>query len=134
MTRIIIILICALGIAYYTVQIYSLKDTISLTRSAPETKSSAKPVAKQTAQPKMQFQFTMESTDVDLIEGCRQLFRDDDKLQLQVDPKQTNKAILKAERNFDAKDLEVTLKFRRSLLDKGCLQKDSDVFAIKVVG
>ena len=82
----------------------------------------------------MQFQFTMESTDVDLIEGCRQLFRDDDKLQLQVDPKQTNKAILKAERNFDAKDLEVTLKFRRSLLDKGCLQKDSDVFAIKVVG
>ena len=85
MTRIIIILICALGIAYYTVQIYSLKDTISLTRSAPETKSSAKPVAKQTAQPKMQFQFTMESTDVDLIEGCRQLFRDDDKLQLQVD-------------------------------------------------
>jgi hypothetical protein len=134
MTRIIIILICALGIAYYTVQIYSLKDTISLTRSAPETKSSAKPVAKQTVQPKMQFQFTMESTDVDLIEGCRQLFRDDDKLQLQVDPKQTNKAILKAERNFDAKDLEVTLKFRRSLLDKGCLQKDSDVFAIKVVG
>nr|WP_315483967.1 hypothetical protein [uncultured Undibacterium sp.] len=134
MTRIIIILICALGIAYYTVQIYSLKDTISLTRSAPETKSSAKTVAKQTAQPKMQFQFTMESTDVDLIEGCRQLFRDDDKLQLQVDPKQTNKAILKAERNFDAKDLEVTLKFRRSLLDKGCLQKDSDVFAIKVVG
>ena len=134
MTRIIIILICALGIAYYTVQIYSLKDTISLTRSAPETKSSAKTVAKQNAQPKMQFQFTMESTDVDLIEGCRQLFRDDDKLQLQVDPKQTNKAILKAERNFDAKDLEVTLKFRRSLLDKGCLQKDSDVFAIKVVG
>lgn len=134
MTRIIIILICALGIAYYTVQIYSLKDTISLTRSVPETKSSAKPVDKQTVQPKMQFQFTMESTDVDLIEGCRQLFRDDDKLQLQVDPKQTNKAILKAERNFDAKDLEVTLKFRRSLLDKGCLQKDSDVFAIKVVG
>lgn len=134
MTRIIIILICALGIAYYTVQIYSLKDTISLTRSAPETKSPAKTVAKQNAQPKMQFQFTMESTDVDLIEGCRQLFRDDDKLQLQVDPKQTNKAILKAERNFDAEDLEVTLKFRRSLLDKGCLQKDSDVFAIKVVG
>lgn len=141
MARIIIILICALGIAYYTVQIYSLKDNISLTRSAPENKPATNTSTKvptnaaaKAAAPKMQFEFSMESTDVDLIEGCRQLFRDDDKLLLQVDPKQTNKAILKAERNFDAKDLEATLEFRRKLRDKGCLQKDSDVFAIKVVG
>lgn len=150
MTRIIIILLCALGIAYYTVQIYTLKDNISLTGSAPKSTATntaaatkpatapSKPSANEPAQAaeqakKMQFEFVMDSTDIKLIEGCRQLFLDSDKLQLQIDPKQSNKAILRAQREFDSKDLEDTLAFRRKLRDTGCLQKDSDVFAIKVI-
>lgn len=150
MTRIIIILLCALGIAYYTVQIYTLKDNISLTGSAPQSTATntaaatkpatapSKPSANEPAQAaeqakKMQFEFVMDSTDIKLIEGCRQLFLDSDKLQLQIDPKQSNKAILRAQREFDSKDLEDTLAFRRKLRDTGCLQKDSDVFAIKVI-
>ena len=150
MTRIIIILLCALGIAYYTVQIYTLKDNISLTGSAPKSTTSnttaattttatpSKPSISNPSQPtaqakKMQFEFVMDSTDIKLIESCRQLFLDSDKLQLQIDPKQSNKAILKAQRDFDSKDLEDTLAFRRKLRDSGCLQKDSDVFAIKVI-
>lgn len=145
MTRIIIILLCALGIAYYTVQIYTLKDNISLTGSVPKSTTSnttaatpSKPSANNSTQAaeqaqKMQFEFFMDSTDIKLIEGCRQLFLDSDKLQLQIDPKQSNKAILKARRDFDSKDLEDTLAFRRKLRDAGCLQKDSDVFAIKVI-
>ncbi|MBR7746105.1 hypothetical protein [Undibacterium baiyunense] len=150
MTRIIIILLCALGIAYYTVQIYTLKDNISLTGSAPKSTATntaeatkpatapSKPSANEPAQAteqakKMQFEFVMDSTDIKLIEGCRQLFLDNDKLQLQIDPKQSNKAILRAQRDFDSKDLEDTLAFRRKLRDTGCLQKDSDVFAIKVI-
>ena len=150
MTRIIIILLCALGIAYYTVQIYTLKDNISLTGSAPKSTATntaaaskpatapSKPSANEPAQAaeqakKMQFEFVMDSTDIKLIEGCRQLFLDSDKLQLQIDPKQSNKAILRAQREFDSKDLEDTLAFRRKLRDAGCLQKDSDVFAIKVI-
>lgn len=148
MTRIIIILLCALGIAYYTVQIYTLKDNISLTGSAPKSTATnttaatpSKPSennanqANQAAEQakKMQFEFVMDSTDIKLIEGCRQLFLDSDKLQLQIDPKQSNKAILRAQRDFDSKDLEDTLAFRRKLRDTGCLQKDSDVFAIKVI-
>ncbi len=154
MTRIIIILLCALGIAYYTVQIYTLKDNISLTGSATQSTATntaantaaaikpattpSKPPANEPAQAaeqakKMQFEFVMDSTDIKLIEGCRQLFLDSDKLQLQIDPKQSNKAILRAQRDFDSKDLEDTLAFRRKLRDSGCLQKDSDVFAIKVI-
>lgn len=145
MTRIIIILLCALGIAYYTVQIYTLKDNISLTGSTPQSTASnstaataSKPSISNPSQPtaqakKMQFEFVMDSTDIKLIESCRQLFLDSDKLQLQIDPKQSNKAILKAQRDFDSKDLEDTLAFRRKLRDSGCLQKDSDVFAIKVI-
>lgn len=145
MTRIIIIILCALGIAYYTVQIYTLKDNISLTASTPKSNASnstaataSKPSTSNPSQPtaqaqKMQFEFVMDSTDIKLIEGCRQLFLESDKLQLQIDPKQSNKAILKAQRDFDSKDLEDTLAFRRKLRDTGCMQKDSDVFAIKVI-
>lgn len=123
MARKLIILLCALGIAYYSTQIWGLKDRISLTRSAP--KASA-----QIAQ-KMQFQFTMESTNVNLIEGCRQLFRADDQMQLSVDPKESNKAILKVERGYLTSALPEVLELNKQLRAKGCLAKDSDVFAIK---
>ncbi|MFZ6820046.1 hypothetical protein [Undibacterium sp. Ji22W] len=125
MARKLIILICALGIAYYSTQIWGLKDRISLTRSAPK-------VAAQTAQ-KMQFQFTMESTNVELIETCRQLFRADDQMALSVDPKESNKAILKVQRTYLTSVLPEILELNKQLKAKGCLAKDSDVFAIKAL-
>nr|WP_315466447.1 hypothetical protein [uncultured Undibacterium sp.] len=125
MTRKLIIILCALGIAYYSVQIYGLRDRISLTRSAP-TKQEKAPQ-------KMQFTFTMESTDVDLVETCRQLFRDSDKTQLSVHPDDSKKAILNVVRNFSSTELQDAIDLNKQLKNKACLQNDSDTFAIKVL-
>lgn len=125
MTRKLIIFLCALGIAYYSVQIYSLRDRISLTRSAPSKPNQASQ--------QMQFSFVMESTDVDLVEACRLLFKPSDKTQLSVDPIDTKKAILKVERQFPTSALQDVLDLNKQLKSKACLQKDSDVFAIKVI-
>lgn len=125
MTRKLIIILCALGIAYYSVQIYGLRDRISLTRSVP-TKQEKAPQ-------KMQFTFTMESTDVDLVESCRLLFRDSDKSQLSMHPSDSKKAILKVVRDFSSTALQEALVLNKQLKNKACLQNDSDTFAIKVL-
>ncbi|MBC3875533.1 hypothetical protein [Undibacterium flavidum] len=125
MARKLIIILCAIGIAYYSTQIWGLKDRISLTRSAPKANA-------QITQ-RMQFQFTMESTNVELIEACRQLFRSDDQMLLSVDPKETSKAILKVQRSYLTSSLPEILDLNKQLKAKGCLLKDSDVFAIKTL-
>jgi hypothetical protein len=102
-----------------------LRDRISLTRSAP-TKQEKAPQ-------KMQFTFTMESTDVDLVETCRLLFKDSDKAQLSVHPSDSKKAILKIERDFSSTALQDALDVNKQLKNKACLQNDSDTFAIKVL-
>ena len=125
MTRKLIIILCALGIAYYSVQIYGLRDRISLTRSAPP--ESAKVVQK------MQFEFTMESTNVELIEGCRQLFKDEDKMQLTIHPTDSKKAILKVDRQFLSSAMQEAIDLKGQLTKHGCLQNDKDVFSLKVL-
>ncbi|WP_395011028.1 hypothetical protein [Undibacterium sp.] len=114
-----------MGIAYYSVQIYGLRDRISLTRSAPQ--ETVKVVQK------MQLEFTMESTNVELIEGCRQLFKNEDKMQLSIHPDDSKKGILKVSRHFLSSSMQEAIDLKGQLRKYGCLQNDKDVFALKVL-
>jgi hypothetical protein len=130
MTRKIILLLCGLGILFYSYKIYHLKNTITLFPSAASAPSKT-PGADQAA-PMMRFKFTLETNNVDLMEACRKFFNDKrDVIALSPHPKEEGKAILTIERLFPVSDLPVTLDLNKTLKARGCLNGDKDVFAME---
>ncbi|MBR7799263.1 hypothetical protein [Undibacterium fentianense] len=138
MIRKLIIAFCALGIAYYSIQINQLKDRISLSPNSASASTSALASTSNKTSPaqskkreQMRFHFTMSSRDIQLIERCRQLFSENDQMVLGIDPKDSSTANLKVERIFQTQMMQEILDLNKALKSNGCMQKDSDVFEIK---
>ena len=123
MLRKIIIVLAIAGIAYYAQQIYTLRDRVSL---------DAKPSV--IAKDSMLLKFSMDTTDVDLMENCRKLFdQPNDVVTLTAHPKDDQQATLKVERRFAKSALADSLALRKRLQTQGCLKNESDVFALEVL-
>lgn len=125
MLRKIILAICIIGITYYSIQIYRLKDRISF-----ESNSRADGITQ--PDKKMHLHFSMSSTDADLLSRCQQLFDSkDDSVSLNPDPADPKKAILSVDRIFTARQLQANLDLHLKVRAANCLTTDKDVFTFQ---
>ncbi len=127
MLRRILLVILAAGIAYYSVQIYSMRDRIHFTQKA-QASASVK------LDKIMRLQFSLSSADADLLNACQQFFdHKDDTISLNPDQKNPKKANLMVQRFFPESQLPMALDLRKRLKQKGCLPTDDDVFKFEVM-
>lgn len=132
MARRIILILCGLGILFYAYKIYQLKNTITLFPSAAS--APAKTPGTNNVAAAMRLKFTLETDDVELMETCRKLFKNEqDVFALKPHPKEEGKAILTIERLFPVSDLQLSLDLNKTLKARGCLNGDKDVFALETV-
>ena len=124
MLRKIILLLCILGIAYYSKQIYDLRNVISLDGKQAQNTQTPAPTSKieDKQETKMRLKFSMESKDVDLMQACRKIFdKNHDTVSLNMHSANDGRAILKVERTFTGKEMPEALAVRKTLQDQGCL-------------
>jgi len=127
MLRRIILVILAAGIAYYSVQIYSMRDRIQFTQKA-QASASVK------LDKIMRLKFSLTSTDASLLNSCQQLFDNkDDVVTLNPDKDDAKKANLMVNRFFPESQIPDALELRKRLKRQGCLPTDDDVFAFEVL-
>jgi hypothetical protein len=128
----LILILCLAGTAYYSFKIFTLKDTLNqLQRSAQmgsTTLSSGSASTTGTKQankdgvttPTMLLQFSLSTTDVDLMERCKATFKQaHDQVTMRV---HGNVAQLQIERRFPQSALNETLSLHQILEKQGCLQ------------
>ncbi|MBY0573109.1 MAG: hypothetical protein K2P84_05475 [Undibacterium sp.] len=121
MLKKIILCLCAIGVAYYSVKTYLLMGTISLDRKGNIYTQQENA---------MQLQYSLSTDKVELVERCSKLFNHEkDIVTLTSDSKVENKAILKVERRFPGGEINHILELHQKLKTQGCLDEEVSTFS-----